>query len=286
MGAILLKTGTQTRQILLLESNGFGRSPELGAGSIEHTQIPFFWIEIRWLNSMWVWRVLNSDDKTTGKGEIVYFGWRKFEGTIRLQQFCEIELIDNRPPEVLIENVNSKQRLSASMCTWLCVGDNGYSLGEQEPILQHGQCFVVENVVYRIWLLQSYAPSRESICSISSPTCRLEIRRASLEAVFKDKDVSVIVQGEFVRVLLVYAIDRMETDGWLCAQNAYDEWVNLGGNAQSEPLRISWERNKLRALLLQHGVTEVDRLFDRQRIGATWFHRLCFPAEKITLVDA
>ena len=41
--------------------------------------LPLFWLEVRWMSGQWVWRALNSEDDTRGKGSVLTHGWRAFQ---------------------------------------------------------------------------------------------------------------------------------------------------------------------------------------------------------------
>ena len=41
---------------------------ELGMRTIPVNNLPLFWLEVRWMSGQWVWRALNSEDDTRGKG--------------------------------------------------------------------------------------------------------------------------------------------------------------------------------------------------------------------------
>ena len=68
---------------------------------------------------------------------------------------------------------------------------------------------------------------------------------------------SVAIQGELVRVLWMYALEKQQGTGWVDSITALEAWVSLGGNSSSDVARISWERNKLR--LLDQSVQGVDQ---------------------------
>ena len=55
----------------------------------------------------------------------------------------------------------------------------------------------------------------------------------------------------------------------------------IGG---SDVARISWERNKLRKLLLDQSVQGVDQLFERYRQNTVWFHRLSLAPLQIAIL--
>lgn len=286
MGSILIKTGLQTKRLFLLDSNGFGRSPELGLGQIKLRMLPLFWLEIRWMNGQWLWRALNGEDSTVGKGTVITMGWRQFIGSIKYDSFVEIELLQDTPPIILIENITQKKRSPIQEFNGLHVSDLGYHLEVDSPLLQNGEIFVLEGMPYRIWIPQYYVPSRESICAVSTDGYHLDLYAQSLKAVFSWPHHSVELVGEYVRVLILYALERKNSDeGWINTQEAYEVWLELGGNANSPIKRLSWERNKLRASLLENKVSQVDSLFERQRHGTQWSHRFTLNPENITIIE-
>ena len=73
--------------------------------------------------------------------------------------------------------------------------------------------------------------------------------------------------GDCVRTLLVYAeaLDSAD-EGWLSAEDSFKQWIFEGGNPQSTPERIGYQRGKVRTQLKEAGVpdSERKRLWERR----------------------
>lgn len=285
MGMILLKYGLRTKRLPLLESNGFGRSSELGLRRIPVQGLPLFWLEIRWLNHQWAWRALNAESETKGKGSILQNGWRELVDRIVFQAAIpvQIEIFDKSPPQVLVESLQGGSITSIDEFQGLHVSDLGYRAESDGPLLNNGEVFVLNGTPYRLWIPQSYAPSVDSSFLLSDPHLQLDIYPQDLRAELSIGPRVIQIQGEFVRILWVYAQARLDGEGWLDSFDALSFWVYNGGNAGSEAARVSWERNKLRKVLLEQQAFGVDALFERYRQGTNWHHRLGLSANQIAI---
>lgn len=283
---ILLKYGLKVKRLPLLESNGFGRSPEFGMRTIPTKNLPLFWLEIRWVAGQWAWRALNSEEETRGKGSVLAHGWRIFQDRVYFQNpsIVLLELFDKSPPEAMVESLTEGTLTPTSEFQGLHVGDAGYRVNLESSVLTNGESFVWQGDAYRLWLPQNYSPSIESTVQLSHEALRLDIYPKSLRAVFSVGINSVAIQGELVRVLWMYALERQQSDGWVDSMTALQAWVTLGGNRGSDVARISWERNKLRKLLLDQSVQGVDQLFERYRQNTVWFHRLSLAPLQIAIL--
>ena len=284
---VLVKYGLKVKRLPLLESNGFGRSPEFGVRTLPVKNLPLFWLEVRWMSGQWVWRTLNSEEDTRGKGNVLAHGWRTFQDRVyfRNPNVVLLELFDKSPPEAMVESMTEEVLIPASEFQGLYVGDAGYRVDPESPVLTNGMSFVWNGAAYRLWLPQNYAPSIESVLRLSHEKLRLDIYPKSLKAVFSAGLNSVSVQGELVRVLWMYAVEKQQGAGWVDSNTALAAWVSLGGNSHSDVARISWERNKLRKVLLDLSVQEVDRLFERYRQQTVWFHRLSLNPDQIAILS-
>jgi len=288
MGMILLKYGLRVKRLPLLESNGFGRSPEFGMRSIPVKNLPLFWLEVRWISGQWAWRALNLEDETRGKGALLPHGWKTFHDRIyfRNPNVVLLELFDDGPPEVMIESLSANTLIPVSEFQGLHIGDAGYRVDRSMPLLSNGDSFVWNGGAYRLWIPQNYAPSIETTVLLSDPLCRLDIYPNLLKATFSLGRNSISLQGELVRMLLVYARERLNGEGWVESTTALDAWVAAGGNANSDVARVSWERNKIRKQLLDQSVLGVDHLFDRFRQGTVWSHRLNLHPKQVSIIES
>jgi hypothetical protein len=96
----------------------------------------------------------------------------------------------------------------------------------------------------------------------------VELDRLAQSAVFVQGDSRVRVAGACVRTLAVYARARLERpEGWLTAAEAWASWTELGGTEDSPADAVAWERARLRKLLHQARVGEVDSLFASRKEG-------------------
>lgn len=287
MGMVLLKYGLKVKRLPLLESNGFGRSPEFGMRTIPVKNLPLFWLEIRWMSGQWVWRALNSEEETRGKGGVLAHGWRTFQERVyfRSPNLVMLELFDDSPPEAMVESLTENRLIPTNEFQGLHVGDAGYRVEPEGAVLTNGASFVWKGDAYRLWLPQSYSPSVESVLQVDNEDLRLDIYPKSLRAVFSLGVNSASIQGEVVRVLWMYALERRRGEGWVDSGTALEAWIDLGGNKSSDVARISWERNKLRKQLLDQSVLGVDHLFERYRQNTIWFHRLNLNINQIAILD-
>ena len=283
---VLLKYGLRVKRLPLLESNGFGRSPEFAMRSIPIKNLPLFWLEVRWMSGQWVWRALNSQEDTRGRGSLLAHGWRIFQDRVyfRNPNIVLLELFDKSPPEAMVESMTEGTLIPTPEFAGLHVGDAGYRVAPEDAILNNGESFVWKGDAYRLWLPQNYAPSIESVLRLSHEKLKLDIYPKSLRAVFSAGVNSISIQGEVVRVLWMYALEKLESSGWVDSNTALEAWINLGGNSGSDVARISWERNKLRKQLLDQSVQGVDQLFERYRQQTVWFHRLSLDANQISIL--
>ena len=146
MGMVLLKYGLRVKRLPLLESNGFGRSPELGTRTIPVKNLPLFWLEVRWMSGQWVWRALNSEDDTRGKGSVLAHGWRTFQDRVyfRNPNLVLLELFDKSPPEAMVESMTEGVLIPTSEFQGLHVGDAGYRVDPDSNILTNGDFFCLE----------------------------------------------------------------------------------------------------------------------------------------------
>ena len=238
------------------------------------------------MSGQWVWRTLNSEEDTRGRGSLLAHGWRTFQDRIyfRKPNILVLELFDKSPPEAMVESLTDETLIPTSEFQGLHIGDAGYRVDPGSPILQNGTSFVWKGEAYRLWLPQNYAPSIESVLRLSNENLRLDIYPKSLRAVFSAGLNSASVQGEMVRVLWMYAVEKQQGTGWVDSNTALEAWITLGGNSSSDVARISWERNKLRKHLLDQSVQGVDQLFERYRQNKMWFHRINLEPKQISIL--
>ena len=122
---------------------------------------------------------------------------------------------------------------------------------------------------------------------LATQECEVEIDLDAMTATFESSRGSASASGECVRVLAAYALARRDENrvdgGWLTAQEIYNRWVDLGGNASSKMDRPGFERGKLRNQLTKQSVTSVKSLFERRASGARTEIRLNMPPDGISV---
>lgn len=88
-------------------------------------------------------------------------------------------------------------------------------------------------------------------------------------------------------MLYVYAQVRSdepsESGGWLDVASAHALWVELGGKPDTPPVRLSWEKGKVRQALSRQGVGNLDQLFEKRRESNRVYTRLCIKPEDVCL---
>ena len=107
----------------------------------------------------------------------------------------------------------------------------------------------------------------------------LKIDLDALTAVFDFGSRQYRLSGEAARSLTVYAMARNSDSMWLSTEEAFLDWINLGGSDGSPSDRINWERNKIIGKLSKQGIFPLANLFQRRRRGNSWEHQLDFEGE-------
>ena len=89
-------------------------------GKFASRRVPNFWVEIRWHNKQWRYRILNLRDLTRGPGGInTDEGWRTFPNKWQRPPRVSIgelsfELVDGSPPHTFIQNIQTREVLFGS----------------------------------------------------------------------------------------------------------------------------------------------------------------------------
>ena len=110
----------------------------------------------------------------------------------------------------------------------------------------------------------------------------LDLRRNAL--LLKRGDRLVEVTGACIRALAPYERARRDTaDGWRSAADAWCSWVELGGSPDSPVDAVAWDRSRLRRLLDPAGVTGLDALVERKKLGNYVQTRLGLAIARIVL---
>ena len=275
MGTLLVTNMGCSTLHLLKEYNILGRAPNCDV-IINLKTLPYLWIEIRYLNGNWIWNVLNGESETIGAGSFIQKQWRKLTKPLRFGNHLSIELVDTSPTEPLIEDDN---RILAPLSQYPQIeqiSPTSYLFNGQA--IQHGKAFVYLNRVYTIWIPEGSQPTEET--STLLPTeGDLWIDLDGMCATFDFETHRFILNGEASRILAVYAQAQNSNDLWLSTEDAFLDWVNLGGNAESPCERINWERNKIMGKLDKQGLFPISSLFRRRKTGNSWAHCLQFEGD-------
>lgn len=282
MGQILIKNSYRTETRYLLESNVLGRDRSLGSNRLPNRHVPLFWVEIRYFQGSWAWRVLNGEAQTRGSGAVLGDGWRKFSHLIRFQEVV-IELLDPSSPKSLIEDLQEGKLIPLEEIDELLVNEDGYFLCEEQTRkLENFEIFVLEDQKpYRLWIPEGIEGSFVRPVSVSDELY-LDCDLKNLHALFSSKNAEIRCSGEVIRLLTVYAQERKSSEeGWLNNEQVFERWLELGGNSSSELKRMNWERNKLCNQLYQAGLAKTMGLFEKKRVGVTWYHRLNLEPKQI-----
>ena len=293
MGIVQVETPSGVHEIPLTEVNLVGRHPACGI-VLNSSRVPMFWVEVRWSGTRWTWRTLAGEERTRGPGAVSPDGWRPFaNGTgrtgIRVGDVC-LRLIEDRAPEPVVEWLDTAERDLASDFDGLHIVDvHTIEVDSGEPVtIPSGGTTVLDGRPVRIWVPSGWLNTESPYLSLASETLELDFGWEACEVTLTDHTTSLTLKSEDVRLLRVYAQARLAAGkaadaGYLTTEEAFRAWVELGGNPQSEPERLSWMRNRLRIQLDQHGVGAPDGLFERRRMGPTWQHRVSIPGERLQL---
>lgn len=281
MGSVLIKTNHSTKITYLKEVNMFGRHWTSDFQFQDDSRVPMIWLEIRWYNSQWCWRVLNRIDATTGNGKFVSSTWRKFSKIIRLQKVVSIELVSNSPPQTLLEDIESKKILPLIDFDLLRRTKKG-DVTFEGVIYQNMDLITINKKVYKLWIPSlNLIDTDGGYLDIGSKDCVLDIDFKILRATLTVASNSIVLEGESVRVLTTYAISKLNGDSWLSTEDAFKQWITLGGKSDSEQSRMAWERNKIRGKLVEQKVENAGKLFYRRREGVDWLHSLTLSKDNI-----
>ena len=114
----------------------------------------------------------------------------------------------------------------------------------------------------------------------------IELDIANLRAVLSQGNSQVVITGQAVRVLAIYADARAGDEageGWLSAAAAWAAWDQQGNSGDAPIEVVSWERTRLRQRLARAQVGSVEELFDRRKEGAYVVVRLGSAVREVTI---
>ena len=270
MGKLLVYEMGKSTIVPLKEHTILGRSPKSDI-LLNLPSVPNRWMEIRYLNGGWLWNVLNGEGDTVGAGSYTQNNWRQFSKRIRFNTLISLELIDNTPPETLIEDQHKNFLPLSHFPQVTSVSKLNFQLGDQ--ILTNGTTFIYHNQIYTLWVPgASYPTEEDSIIDVSDGILKIDFD--ALTAVFEFGSRHYILSGEAARSLAVYAVASKGSSPWLTTEEAFLDWVSLGGSDESPSDRINWERNKIIGKLSKQGTFPLEKLFLRRRSGSSWEHKL------------
>jgi hypothetical protein len=299
MGVVLLRQKNSERRVPLSSSFRVGRHWSCDI-CLADRSLPLYWVELRWREKEWVWRVLAAEARTKPQLPNQNKAWSLLsedKGSVRIEclggDFVELVLLSAAPPELIIEDLQSGERHVGETLEGLVERHpNGkvWALGQEPPIhlpLQDGEVFSLHKNIYRAHVPSEIGSTVDLVFDVSAPDVFLSINIANLSATFSLDNSERILHGEPVRTLIVYAKARREEDelagGWLTIEDAYEGWLQLGGRRESKPERIAWERGKLRAMLAAQGVLGVETLFEVRKTRSLWENRLHIHPKNILL---
>jgi hypothetical protein len=280
MGQILVNQMGRTTIIPLKEHTILGRSPKSDI-LIRLSNVPSLWLEIRYIQGHWLWNVLNGDDNTMGAGPYTHNHWRRFSKKIRFNNQITLELIDDTAPQILIEDTDKGFHQLNDFPLIEQVSTSKFKVANQ--ILENGTAFIYDGTIYTIWIPGSVHNTEDSVPS-EMDLGILSLNLDACKATFEFGPRKYLLTGESVRALATYALALQGDTPWLTTEEAFVDWVNLGGSNESPTERITWERNKIMGKLSKQGLFPLSNLFQRRRRGVAWEHRLDFSGE-IHIVD-
>lgn len=288
MGAII--TSFSEAPIELAESSLVGRHWRCDI-RLPQPSVPQHWLELRWHEDTWSWRALTAAEHTRGVGATGAHGWRRFHaGTgrqrVRLGQAAWIALSSDDPPATLLRDLRSTEVLTGDRLLerYELVGRGMRPRGSGLPPTPDGDLIVDGPHVWRVCVprIVAHTPTRARRASLTTDEVCVRIDEARGLARFTVGTLEVMVSGEPVRTLTVYARERTRGGkGWLDADTAWRRWLMSGGNAASGPERLGWDRGKIRRALRTGDIDDVGSLFEKRRLDGEPLMRLGLTPDRI-----
>jgi hypothetical protein len=276
-----LRVGAEVLSYPLSGTSLVGRHWSCGV-RVPSPEVPAFWIEVRWTVLGWRWRELVGGGATRG-GASAEPGWRAFGAhPVRWGESVALSLLGDAPPEEAVLGLEDGSVIQGTAidgllelsedARWLRVEE-----GRPARRVADGDVFCLDGCAYRYLAGIPVAPTAREAVQLLHRAVTLDISVAALVATFVRGARELVVTGECVRVLAVYALARGAGEGWLTRDEAYAAWRELGGAAASEAVRLGWERGKLRTQLARQGALGVRDLFETRVVEGVHETRLALP---------
>ncbi|HCH64002.1 MAG TPA: hypothetical protein DFR83_14445 [Deltaproteobacteria bacterium] len=296
MATVLIRTRSSTWTSELPEVCLIGRHPACMI-RLDEPNVPAFWLELRWTGDEWSWRALSEQESTRGPGAPTGAGWRIWRArlgdrrqAIRIDA-VSLRITDPSPPEPVIEWSHR------GTCEAIVSGQRGFQWEGSElwwsgavtdsPVrIANGAQQTIEGERARIWLPDDWSETLRPTVSLTDHRLGLDYDDEPTRMTLTTSDRSVLLTGEEVRLLRVYAEARA-TDprdancGYRTTREALSAWIALGGNPDSPPERLAWLRNRLRSMLAESGISGAEALFERRRQGRVWSHRIALDPDNL-----
>ncbi len=242
-------------------------------------EVPAFWVEVRWTAQGWRWRELAGGGATRG-GASAEPGWRAFGvHPVRWGESVALSLANDAPPaEAVIALEDGAVIHGAAIDALLELSEDARWLRVEEGApwrrVADGDVFCLDGRAYRYIAGVPVAPTAREAVQLLHRSVTLDISVATLAATFVSGAREIVVTGECVRTLAVYALARSAGEGWRTRDEAYAAWRELGGAAGSDAVRLGWERGKLRSQLARQGALGVRELFETRVVEGVHETRL------------
>lgn len=289
MGRVQLTCGTTFGFRELAHSTLVGRHWSCDI-VLPHADAPLRWIELRWMLGKWGWRAVAREGDTIGPATWLSPGWRLVEpgrrGTVKLREIATIELIDASPPAPFAVDLQTGRVLLRKALQEV-LSEAGYRQWRSAAghPLADGDVLLIEGRAWRLHLPQRALQIEASTPSLLHADTLLKLDADSLTGAFELGTEQVELPTEHVRVLLPYAeaLVNEYDDAWLTRDEAYERWLDLGGNPESPAQRLGWIRGKVKSALAKRGLADVDALFESKRVGQWYGTRIGLMRDQIVL---
>lgn len=298
MGRLIIFEHHELRRGLLLPSTLLGRHWRCDI-RLASTFIPLHWLEVRWLGTRWGWRCLGADSQTTGRGGHLVGGWRSLElgQAVRLESAnVKIELIDDTPPGIVLSDVQGNTWIDGDeRFEYILLHPNGpmrltETGSSDEPILADGDLFWSQDRLWRLHRPAVDMTTQHSRLDLNANHLHIDFQLPTLTATFSTKTHEASISGVAVLALAIYVgarnVQGWRADGGWLSNRAACFLLNTHFNGEAKnPERLNKERARIRSIMMEKGFKGTDTMFERLRVGGTWYHRFA-PHATITGLNA